>query len=107
MLAAPVFVAQAVAAAPLLPSSAAAAQLFLPPALHAAAAPAEALQLLPATGVPPPLVSPSAWGTGDCLPMARCKSGTAGVHNGCTASCMAQVWGHPQQAVRQSLEHLH
>lgn len=105
MLAAPAFAAQADAAAPPLLAAASAAQLFQLLALHAAAAPAEALQLLPATGVPPPLVSASAWGTGDCLPMARCKSGTASAHNGCTASCMAQGWGHPQQAVRQSLEH--
>lgn len=107
MLAAPAFAAQADAAAPLLPSSASAAQLFQLPALLAAAAPAEALQLLPATSVHPPLVSASAWGTDDCLPTTRCKSDTASVHNGCTASCMAQGWGRPQQAVRQSLEHLH
>lgn len=107
MLAAPAFAAQADAAAPLLPLSASAAQLFQLPALLAAAAPAEALQLLPATSIHPPLVSASAWGTDDCLPTTRCKSDTASVHNGCTASCMAQGWGRPQQAVRQSLEHLH
>ena len=107
MLAALAFAAQAAAAAPVLPSSASAAQLFQLPVLRATAAPAEALQLLPATNAHPPLVSVSAWGTDDCLPMARCKCGTSGVHNGCTASCMAQEWGRPQQAVRQSLAHQH